>query len=441
VGHPAATNRFQTIPGGTPAYDLNGNLTNDVSHTYTWDAEGKVLSIDTVNLTYDAMGRMVEQNRSGTYTQIVYSPTGSKLALMSGQALQKAFVPLPGKAAAVYTGSGLAYYRHPDRLGSSRLASTPGRTKYYDVAYAPYGESYAGSGTTDLSFTGQNQDTVSGMYDFLYREYHSVQGRWISPDPAGLGAVSLADPRTWNRYAYVMNSPLAFTDPLGLACSVDPCPPGREPGAPDGPPPTSPGPTGINDALGGPLGGLDVGPFPLIFLGGRRGGGPSLDQRIQRAIDLASALLSDPSCASLFSSDIDPVSLLSDLASGGESGSISAGLLGSPNMVAATTPQLSSVIVSTPNGPLRQSTFLPRANITINSDPRAPFSAGFGGFLGENDEMAMALAIVHEVGHGANFVYGQGSSVLIYDQGTTPFSSGQMSFVNSLMVLYRCGPK
>lgn len=212
----ATTNRFQTIPGGTPTYDLNGNLTYDLSHNYTWDAEGKALSIDTVNLTHDALGRMVEQNRSGSYTQIVYSPVGSKLALMSGQTLQKAFVPLPGGATAVYTGSGLAYYRHADWLRSSRLASTPGRAKYYDVAYGPYGESYAGSGTIDLNFTGQNQDTVSGMYDFPYREYHSVQGRWISPDPAGLGAVSASNPQTWNRYAYVGNSPCSYLDPLGL---------------------------------------------------------------------------------------------------------------------------------------------------------------------------------------------------------------------------------
>jgi RHS repeat-associated protein len=82
-------------------------------------------------------------------------------------------------------------------------------------AYGPYGESYATTGT-DLNFTGQNQDTVPGTYDFLYREYHPGQGRWISPDPAGLAAVDPANPQTWNRYAYVLNSPLNLIDPLGL---------------------------------------------------------------------------------------------------------------------------------------------------------------------------------------------------------------------------------
>ena len=213
-----ATNRFQTVPGGTPAYDANGNLTNDLSHTYSWDAEGKALTIDgsTVGLTYDALGRMVEQARGAAYTEIVYGPGGGKLALMNGQTLSKAFLPLPGGATAVYTASGLAYYRHADWLGSARLASTPSRGVYYDGAYAPYGETYAESGTTDRSFTGQNQDTVAGLYDFMYREYHAVQGRWISPDPAGIAVVDPNSPQSWNRYAYVLNIPTLLIDPLGL---------------------------------------------------------------------------------------------------------------------------------------------------------------------------------------------------------------------------------
>lgn len=148
---------------------------------------------------------------------------GGKLALMNGQTLTKAFVPLPAGAQAVYTSSGLAYYRHGDWLGSSRLSTTPARAKYYDVAYAPFGEPYAGSGTQDLSFTGQNQDTeasvsggAGGLYDFLYREHTPVQGRWLSPDPAGRGAVDPSNPQTWNRYADVTNNPLSYTDHLGL---------------------------------------------------------------------------------------------------------------------------------------------------------------------------------------------------------------------------------
>src|SRR5713101_653209 len=221
-----ATNRIN-LTGYT--YDNNGNLVTDAtgSHQYSWDADGNPTCVDNVVITYDASGRAVEQARGGSdcthpgtsYQQIVYSPGGGKLALMNGQTLTKAFVPLPGGATAVYTSTGLAYYRHSDHLGSSRLATTPSRGPYYTGAYAPFGENYKENGTTDRSFTGQNQDTAGGaapLYDFMFREDTPNQGRWISPDPAGIGAADPADPQSWNRYAYVSNSPLNSVDPLGL---------------------------------------------------------------------------------------------------------------------------------------------------------------------------------------------------------------------------------
>jgi len=156
-----------------------------------------------------------QQARGTSYTQIVYAPTGGKLALMNGQStLVKGFAALPGQATAVYTSSGLDHYRHSDWLGSARLTSSLSRAYISSVAYAPFGETYAQSGTADLSFTGQNQDTVSGDFDFLYREY-STQGRWISPDPAGLAAVDATAPQSWNRYGYVVNNALQLIDPRG----------------------------------------------------------------------------------------------------------------------------------------------------------------------------------------------------------------------------------
>jgi hypothetical protein len=47
------------------------------------------------------------------------------------------------------------------------------------------------------------------------REYNGNEARWPSPDPAGLASVNPADPQTWNRYAYVRNSPLGMVDPTG----------------------------------------------------------------------------------------------------------------------------------------------------------------------------------------------------------------------------------
>jgi RHS repeat-associated protein len=208
------------IASSTPSYDANGNVTNDFLHTYAWDANGKPVTVDGVGITYDALGRMVEQNRAGSYTQMVYSPAGFLMQTMNGQAAQYNFTPNPG-GATVWSPAG-TYYRHADWLGSSRLASFTNRTILYDGAYAPFGEQYANSGTQDLSFTGMDQDTSSNLYDFPAREY-GIQGRWPSPDPAGLDAVDPSNPQSWNRYAYVENNPLGATDPTGLSSDCPYC--------------------------------------------------------------------------------------------------------------------------------------------------------------------------------------------------------------------------
>ncbi len=170
-------------------------------------------------LVYDALGRRVEQPGP----QIVYGIDGGKLALMNHQTVSKAFAPLPAGAAAVYTGSTLAWYRHPDWLGSSWITSLASGTdrRSRDVSYSPFGDSASesGPGTADRNFTGQNQDLTGILYDFPAREYSQGEGRWISPDPAGIAAVDPANPQSWNRYGYVNNNPLSLIDPTGMETS------------------------------------------------------------------------------------------------------------------------------------------------------------------------------------------------------------------------------
>jgi RHS repeat-associated protein len=63
------------------------------------------------------------------------------------------------------------------------------------------------------------QDTVSGLYDFMLREYHPNSSRWIQPDPIGIKAANPANPQTWNRYAYANGGPSNKVDVNG-ACTI-----------------------------------------------------------------------------------------------------------------------------------------------------------------------------------------------------------------------------
>ena len=219
-GYSSANNHY-TLAG--TSYDPDGNPLNDTSHSYTWNVFGRAATIDSIGLTYDAFDRMVEQNQSGTYNEIVHTPAGDKLGTFTGSTIQQLYVPLPGGAAAEYLSWGLSHYRHSDWLGSDRLESgASDHSIKGDNAYAPFGEPYAQTGNGEISFTGQNKDTDWLQYDFMVRQYDPKKGRWISPDPAGVAAADPASPQSWNRYAYVMNNPLSAIDPLGLDyCAIN----------------------------------------------------------------------------------------------------------------------------------------------------------------------------------------------------------------------------
>lgn len=208
----------QVSSGVSATYDANGNQTLAETNQLSWNASGQPVTVNGIGATYDALGRVVETASGNSYTQYIYSPGGHKIAIVNGGTLLKGTVPLPGGGSAIYNQAGLSVIRHKDWLGSSRLSTTWAHGVYAKEAYAPFGETYNEAGTPDRSFTGQDQDTTTGIFDYLFRRYDPVAGRWLSPDPAGWGSVSQSHPQSLNRYAYVQNNPLSLIDPNGEAC-------------------------------------------------------------------------------------------------------------------------------------------------------------------------------------------------------------------------------
>jgi RHS repeat-associated protein len=64
---------------------------------------------------------------------------------------------------------------------------------------------------TDEKFTGQKLDST-GLYFYNARYYDPEIGRFISADPVGQ---TMFNPQSLNRYTYVLNNPLKYTDPNG----------------------------------------------------------------------------------------------------------------------------------------------------------------------------------------------------------------------------------
>ena len=211
-----SNNQYQPGWNGI-SYDANGNLKTDTFHTYQWDQFGHMVGNDGSTFTYEASGHIAEASWGDQY---LYDTNGMLLAGSHSQAAAFfAHVRLPGGAIAGYGNGSLSEYKHGDWLGSVRFSSSPARALNYDLAFGPFGEPYASSHVGNL-FAGMEQLVAGDEYETLFREYNTSQGRWISPDPAGLAAADPSNPQSWNMYAYVANNPLAFIDPFGLQHTV-----------------------------------------------------------------------------------------------------------------------------------------------------------------------------------------------------------------------------
>ena len=105
-------------------------------------------------------------------------------------------------------------YLHGDHLGSTSLTTDADGQMMARVLYYPYGEERYTEGTlqTDYGYTGQRKNGYLDTYSMGARDYDPRLGRWLSADTI---VPNPANPQSLNRYAYVRNNPLRYTDPTG----------------------------------------------------------------------------------------------------------------------------------------------------------------------------------------------------------------------------------
>ncbi len=194
------------------AHDAAGNMTNDSLHTYTYDAENRIKTVDSTAATYTYSGALrVKKVQGGTTTVYVFSGTKVIAEYVNG-ALSKEYVYSGSTLLATHEGATLKYH-HPDHL-STRVETDSAGAVARTFGQFPFGEAWYETGTTSkLKFTSYERDSESGLDYAMFRYDSSRLGRFMSPDP--LGGRTTA-PQTMNRYAYVGNDPVNLVDPLGL---------------------------------------------------------------------------------------------------------------------------------------------------------------------------------------------------------------------------------
>ncbi len=209
------TNQLASSSGFT--YDAAGNLINDSVHTYQWDAEGHVISIDSGNTaseTFNAMGWRVYRT-NGTRSYWV-DPQGRFLGGYWG--IWNAAVPFGGRMLGNYTPGtpGPLYFDHPNALGSTGQGTDVGGHSSGELLFYPWGQKAVDTANGSLFQYYASllwYDPEADGYQPPNRYYIPRHGRWLTPDPLG---GDITNPQSLNRYAYVLNNPCTLRDPLGL---------------------------------------------------------------------------------------------------------------------------------------------------------------------------------------------------------------------------------
>ena len=114
------------------------------------------------------------------------------------------------------------HYLHQDHLGSTDIVTDATGGIVERLSYDPHGLRRASdwqdatgaiaSSCTTRGFTGHEHLDSLKLVHMNGRVYDPVIGRFLSTDPA---YQNLAGSQALNRYAYVLNNPLSYTDPTG----------------------------------------------------------------------------------------------------------------------------------------------------------------------------------------------------------------------------------
>ncbi|WP_413933897.1 RHS repeat domain-containing protein, partial [Nitrospira sp. BLG_1] len=209
-------NEQTAFAGATLTYDSNGNLTNDGTNTYVWDARNRLASISggaTASFNYDALGRRVHKTRStplpAVSTTFLYDGNDIAAEIGGGAVganyLRSLNIDEPFVR---QTGTGNEFY-HTDALGSSLVMSNAQGDSGTTYTYEPFGKTtVSDTSANPFQYTGRENDGTGLLY-YRTRYYSPTFSRFVSRDSIGFGGGI-------NVYAYVGNSPNHWIDPMGL---------------------------------------------------------------------------------------------------------------------------------------------------------------------------------------------------------------------------------
>ena len=206
------------------SYDAAGNLVADGTHTYSYDEENRLTTVDggaTATYVYDPMGNRVQRTVGSSTANYLYDLDGNITTdLLPSGSDAADYIFAGGQLVAEYA-SGTTYFVHTNHLGTPSVVTNLSGSAIDCNALYPYGEQDNTICTTSYSiwdkFTGYRLDPETGLEYAHARYYNPSLGRFMSADPLGGDS---RNPQSMNRYSYVLNNPGKLVDRSGMNPAV-----------------------------------------------------------------------------------------------------------------------------------------------------------------------------------------------------------------------------
>jgi RHS repeat-associated protein len=206
-------------------YDNNGNVANDGKRTFTYTPFDKPSLVtqgtDTTSFSYGPNRELIKRIdvRSTGTTSTLMLDGYEQITLPTGVVEHKYNV---GDAIITKRSNGAneTYYLHKDQQGSTTAITNAAGTTVQQFLYDPWGKQYLvnnslltyTSPATSKGYTGHEMVNDFEVIHMGGRTYNPVLGRFMQADPFIQFPNNL---QSYNRYSYVLNNPMSYTDPSG----------------------------------------------------------------------------------------------------------------------------------------------------------------------------------------------------------------------------------
>lgn len=237
--HASRKHAVTTAGGQAYSYDANGNMTSRAGAAIGWTSDNLPTSIahssgSSSQFWYGPVGNRWKQvaNHSGTTETTIYAGEWMEKVTRAGTTTWRHYVPAPTGVAAIHLrysngAQPATRYLTSDHLGSTDKILDAAGNVLVEESFAAFG-GRRGSGWTGQptapqlatiatitrdGFTGHEHLDNLDLIHMNGRVYDPKIGRFISADPY---VTAPYDGQGLNRYSYVWNNPLAYTDPSGF---------------------------------------------------------------------------------------------------------------------------------------------------------------------------------------------------------------------------------